>query len=206
MTLLELMVVVAVLGFLAAMILPALLSERPHAQRINCTNNMKQIGLAFRIWEGDNGDIYSTGIAVTNGGAMEMAQTGNVLRVFLVMSNELNTPKVLVCPEDFRRIVATNFSSLSSTNLSYFAGADVTNESNPQQILSGDSNLQINGNAVKSGLVSISTNNVLSWQPNRHGKAGNLMMADGSAQSATDLGLETYFKGTGVATNRLAIP
>ena len=206
MTLLELIVVVAVLGFLAAMILPALLNKRPHAQRIFCDMNLKQVGLAFRIWEGDNGDIYPTGIAVTNGGAREMVETGNVLRVFLVMSNELNTPKVLVCPEDFRRNVATNFSSLSSANVSYFAGVDVTNESNPQQILSGDSILTINGKPVKSGLVSISTNNVLSWQPNRHGKAGNLMMADGSAQSATDLGLETYFTGTGVATNRLAIP
>ena len=40
------------------MLLPALAAAKKKAQKINCINNLKQVGLAFRIWEGDNGDKY----------------------------------------------------------------------------------------------------------------------------------------------------
>jgi hypothetical protein len=53
------------------------------AARIQCVNNLKQIGLAFRVWGGDNNDKYPTSL--------------------VVMSNELSTTKILVCPSDTAR-------------------------------------------------------------------------------------------------------
>jgi type II secretory pathway pseudopilin PulG len=54
MTLIELFVVLAVITVLAALLFPALTRAKARSEIISCNNNMKQIGLAFRIWEGDH--------------------------------------------------------------------------------------------------------------------------------------------------------
>ena len=113
-TLIELLVVIAIIAILAAMLLPALAAAKRKAQKINCVNNLKQVTLAFRIWEGDNGDKYPTALSSSQGGAMEYVMNINqttipapaffsVPYLFSVMSNELSTPKVVFCPSDSSR-------------------------------------------------------------------------------------------------------
>ncbi len=206
-TKIEVVVIVAALAILAALFLPALATAKRRPSRINCVSELKQIGIAFRIWEGDHNDKYPMQVPVADGGTMELAATGNVAATFLVMSNELSTPRFLVCFADTKRIAATNFSAgLNNSNISYFIGVEVTNEINPQMLLVGDDNFAIGGMPVKSGLLQLSTNASIAWTAARHQFAGNIGMADGSVQQVTTDGLQKLLQQTGSATNRLAIP
>ncbi|HEV2394420.1 MAG TPA: type II secretion system protein [Verrucomicrobiae bacterium] len=55
-TLLELLVVIGIIGILAALLLPALAHSKAGAQRVKCLSNLKQFGLAFDLYAGDHED------------------------------------------------------------------------------------------------------------------------------------------------------
>ena len=205
----ELVVVICTVALVAALLLPALAAARRKSSRINCVNDLKQNGLAFRIWEGDNGDKYPMQVSVTNSGAMELAVAGNVSAIFRVMSNELSTPKVLVCPADAKRHCATNFTTdLNHQTISYFVALDAENKY-PQMILTGDDNLEVNGIRVRPGSLNLLRSASVKWTTERTGQfhgPGNIGFVDGSVQQTTDLTLQTALVNTGTATNRLVIP
>lgn len=56
-TLIELLVVVAIIAILAAMLLPALAKAQAKAQQTTCLNNLKQAGVAYTMYRGDNNDV-----------------------------------------------------------------------------------------------------------------------------------------------------
>jgi hypothetical protein len=91
-TLVELLAIIATLAILAATLLPALASAKGKSKRIQCINNLKQDGLAFRIWEGE-GNWFQMGISTNRGGTKEYDTGADTFRHFQVMSNQLKRPR-----------------------------------------------------------------------------------------------------------------
>lgn len=204
-TLVGLLVVIAVLAILAAMLLPALASAKRKAQRINCVNNLKQDGLAFRLWEGDNGDKFPMAVSTNKGGTMEFTTGANTFRHFQVMSNELSTPKILVCPAD-TRVAAANFVRLKNQNVSYFVGLDAE-DINPQRFLDGDRNLT-GESEPENGILKLVPGQRVSWTQDIHVNQGNVGLSDGSVQQCSNSGLREALRNSGETTNvwRIALP
>ena len=204
-TLVALLVIVAVVAILAAMLLPALASAKKKAQRINCVNNLKQCGLAFRIWGSDSNGEYPMNLPTARGGTLEFVTGSDTFRHFQVMSNELSTPKILACPAD-TRTAADNFARLKNQNVSYFVGLDATDEF-PQRLLDGDRNIT-GDTAQENGILKLVPGGPASWTTAIHNNQGNVGLADGSVQQCSNSGLREFLKASGDATNtwRIALP
>jgi hypothetical protein len=65
--------------------LPPFIANHNRPLRIECVNNLKQIGLAYRLWAEDNGGKFPMEISVTNGGTMGLGEGRNTWINFLVM-------------------------------------------------------------------------------------------------------------------------
>lgn len=205
-------VVTVVLAVGVFLLTPSGGGGKAKASTMNCVSNLKQIGLAFRMWSNDNGEKFpmQSSISSTNGGSMEFNLTGEVWRHFQTISNELNTPKVLVCPVDSknRQKVADWQSFTNNSHLSYFVGLDA-DETNPQTFLSGDRNLTATIKPVR-GVFNLTATNRLEWTKDIHKQQGNVGLGDGSAHQLTtrDINkqLQSTFQSTTQAVHRLALP
>ena len=203
-TFVGLLVIIAIIAILAAMLLPALARAKQRAQAINCVNNLKQVGLAFRIWEGDHDDKYPMAVPASQHGTLEWVEGGNAFRHFQALSNELNTPKILVCPADTRQ-PARNFEHFGNENLSYFVGLDAV-DTNPNMLLAGDRNITNNLSPVRT-VLALPPDRPAGWTEKMHRDKGNIGFADGSVRrtlSTPELNL--VLRNTGDSTNRVALP
>jgi len=199
-----LMVVVLVVGLLAFLLAPDFFRPKVNHSRINCVNNLKQVGLSFRLWSGDNGDRYPAAVSTNNGGVMELVAEGRVSPRFAVLSNELCTPKIINCRSDDRSI-ATGFASLHDTNISYFVCLAIANEAVPNMWRAGDRNVT-NGSALIRGVLNVETTSRVGWTEKLHKECGNLCLVDGSVQQLSSLRLLESLRAQTNSPLRLAVP
>ena len=207
-TALEMIVVIGIVLLLVALVLPRKAHTNCRPQRINCVSNLKQVGLAARMWSNDNGEKFPWQVSTSTNGTLELVNGPSVSPHFLVMSNELNSPKVLACGHDAKRTKAVQWSEFDDKHLSYFIGLDA-DETKPQSILFGDRNIT-GGVRFTNTIYQFTSNSLVGFTKDLHNMAGNIALGDGSVMQATRSALSNQINAallsSGQPALRLAIP
>lgn len=132
---------------------------------------------------------------VTNESTREFTSGPNAFRYFLVTSNDIMTPEVLMCPPEIDHVGvhAKTFGSARKLTEIPFASN------------SGDHSIT-NGTSIKNGVLELNTNSPAGWTSELHNNRGNAELTDGNVQQLNNIGLRSAVTNTGVFTNRLQMP
>ena len=218
----------AALTLLMVVMLPALAATKARSQRVLCANNLSRIGVAHAMWGADNDNRRPMMVPYWEGGVQIGGNAGSpppgtpgwqwgalnsqAWFHYYWLSNELVSPKVLLCPSDSLRIPAKNWDSLSggflhsnfrNNSLSYVVAHSYSELD--RALVSADRNLPstlLNAGCVYGlqGLREITAGGgIFGWVPYEsfgHSLEGNLLFKDGSVEQIDSVGLAAMFSRT----------
>jgi len=186
--------------------LPRLAKLTAKSARVKCVNNLKNVALAYRIFEADHNGHFPFEIPAAQDGTFELSN--NIVGQFLSLSNEIATPLILNCPtRTFRQPLTRVWSSLGRSNISYYisltARPNVAN-----LILSGDAGFSVDGILATNRLVPITRRNRVEYPRRFHGNAdvANVAMSDGTVDQFPSNGFARWQRISPVDTNLFLVP
>jgi prepilin-type N-terminal cleavage/methylation domain-containing protein/prepilin-type processing-associated H-X9-DG protein len=201
-TLVEMLVVIAIIGILTSLLLPVLQGARAKARRIQCVNNLAQTGLAFHEFMHDHNGKFPMAVSTNDGGTLEFVNASHLIanhfyfqyRHFQALSNELGNPAVLICPTDTNRFVSAYFRTLANPDISYFVGANA-DYSQPGSILAGDRNIT-NSALGDVTIIRLAPGMTVKWTSEMHVFKGNVLFADGHVEQLNNVGFTLASSGS----------
>ncbi len=125
-TLVELLVVIGIIAVLVAILLPSLARARESAQTVKCMSNLRQIGIALRLYAGQNKDYLPPLYTFDSlaGGMLRGGYWATVLRESRFMSTSAGTESnnVFLCPNSLNISVQSfwEYAATRTSNTGYF--------------------------------------------------------------------------------------
>lgn len=181
-TLLEWLVLVVCVVILAGMLVPAT-TRKGRAPLTACVNNLKHLGIGFRLYANDNDEHFPMQLSTNAGGSMEFTnKPAQAWRHFWAAGSELSNPRILLCPAaKYPGRTPVDFLSPGDDRyLTYFIGIHAKSGMS-NIIFSGDADIHLRDRLLpKATAFPLSTN--YAWGK-RHRGRGNVAFADGAVQT-----------------------
>lgn len=190
------------LTVLLVLVLPVIAGDRARASRMQCLNNLRQIGVGMALWGDDHRGAPPHHIPYAEGGTRRHPLAENSWVHFSYISNGLLSAKVLFCPSDTGTpardfsgdptggYLYPNFRNAATSYLLAF-----TYYADDVRIQSGDRNVYSQGTTGSSYFNHSSyvpmnpLHRDFRWMPGLHSDEGNLLFSDGQVRAVDTVGL-----------------